>query len=191
VETRVPYRIGVDEYFDLPETNRPQELRFGVLREPPAPGYHHQIIVGELYERLMRHVRRRKLGRVVLSPVDVVLDMQNALVVQPDLVFISRGRLGIATQRVWGAPDMVVEVLSKTNRRHDSTTKVQWYKKYGVRECWLVDPDNRMIDVLDLTPAEYTVRVFLERQWVRSAVFPRLRLRGMDVFGAYASGTNL
>jgi Uma2 family endonuclease len=179
----VEYRITADEYFHLPETNRPQELRFGVLREPPAPGFHHQIIVGALYSRLERHTRRRKLGQLVLSPVDVVLDMTHALVVQPDLVFISRARLGIATQRVWGAPDLVVEVLSKTNRRHDSTTKVGWYKTYGVRECWLVDPDNRMIDVLDLTPPEHTVRVFFERQRVRSLVFPHLRLRGIDVFG--------
>jgi Uma2 family endonuclease len=174
--------ITVDEYLRLPETNRPQELRYGVVREPPAPGYHHQIVVGGLYERLQRHVRRRKLGQVVVSPVDVVLDFEHALVVQPDLVFISRARLGIASERVWGAPDLVVEVLSKTNRRHDSVTKVGWYKTHGVRECWLVDPHNRMIDVLDLTPPEHTVRVFFERQWVRSAVFPHLRLRGMDVF---------
>jgi Uma2 family endonuclease len=178
----VERRLTVEDYLGLPETNRPQELAYGILREPAAPGFHHQIIVGALYDRLNRHVRRRRLGQVVLSPLDVVLDLERALVVQPDLVFVSALRMGICQERVWGAPDLVVEVLSKTNRRHDSTTKVQWYQKYGVRECWLVDPQARLIDVLDLTPSEYAVRVFFDRQRVRSAVLPDVRVRGVDIF---------
>ncbi len=165
------------------ETVRPQELAYGVLREPPAPGFHHQIVVGRMYSRLERHVSRHKAGRVVVSPVDVILDREHALVVQPDIVFISTARLGICTDRIWGAPDLAIEVLSRSNRRHDCTVKVSWYRQYGVRECWLVDPLSCRIEAIDLTGPGNASRVFEKRQIVRSAVLPRLRLRPADVLG--------
>src|SRR5262245_50010350 len=99
-------RLTVEAYLAGEETMRPQELAFGVLREPPAPGFHHQIVVGRLHVRLDRHVNRYGTGRVVLSPVDVILDMEHGLVVQPDLVFVSTARAGICADRIWGAPDL-------------------------------------------------------------------------------------
>ncbi len=174
-------RLTLEAYLAGEETMRPQELEYGVLREPPAPGFHHQIVVGRIYERLERHVHRYKAGLMVLSPVDVILDTERALVVQPDLVFVSTDRLPICTDRIWGAPDLTVEVLSTTNRRHDREVKVEWYREYGVRECWLVDPAARRIDVIDLTTAAGGSHVFEERQLMRSNVLPRLRLRPVDV----------
>jgi hypothetical protein len=76
-------RMTIAEYLIGEETNRPQELAYGVLREPPTPTFEHQMMVGALYRRLDRHVRRHRLGRVVLSPMDVILDVERALVVQP------------------------------------------------------------------------------------------------------------
>ena len=52
--------------------------------------YGHQQVVGELFLRLRTHVHERRLGDVCMAPVDVVLDEQSALGVQPDLIFISR-----------------------------------------------------------------------------------------------------
>lgn len=170
------------EYLAGEETMRPRELAYGILREPPAPGYGHQVIVGQIYKLLDRHVQRVDAGRVVIAPVDVVLDRSRALVVQPDVVFVSRERLGICDQRIWGAPDLVVEVLSSTRRRHDRTVKVEWFRQYGVRECWLADPVSREVEVLDLTAEGGPSRVFHDRQLVRSTVLPRLRLRVESVF---------
>jgi Uma2 family endonuclease len=165
------------EYLGGDETTRPQELAYGILREPPAPGYSHQVIVGRIYELLKGHVRRSRAGRVVISPVDVVLDRERHLVVQPDVVFISEARLGICKERIWGAPDLVVEVLSSATRRHDCTTKVTWFKEYGVRECWLVDPVARTVDVLNLALPDAESVPFESGGVVRSTVLPRLRLR--------------
>jgi Uma2 family endonuclease len=160
---------------------RPQELAYGLLREPPAPTFQHQAIVGRLHVLLERHVRRSAAGRVVASPVDVVLDREHALVVQPDLVFVSAARLDICKDQIWGAPDLVAEVLSMGSHRRDRTVKVAWYRQYGVRECWLVDLIARHIEVLDLAAPGRASRVFEARQMVRSAVLPRLRLRADDV----------
>jgi Uma2 family endonuclease len=175
-------RLSTDEYLAGAETNRPQELAYGLLREPPAPGFHHQIIVARIHVQLDRHVRRYGLGLIVESPVDVILDRERALVVQPDVVFISNGRRAIATDRIWGAPDLAIEVLSRTNRRHDCHRKVGWYRHYDVRECWLVDPDARSITVINLAAADGGARLFDGERTLRSTVLPRLRMRAADAF---------
>jgi len=175
-------RMTLDAYLAGEETNRPQELDYGLLREPAAPGFQHQLVVGRIYTRLDLHVRRQKAGLVVASPVDVILDAERALVVQPDVLFVSNARLGICTDRIWGAPDLVVEVLSMGNRQHDRTIKVGWFRQYGVRECWLVDPFAREVEVIDLTAVRPASRVWAAPQAVRSAVLPRVRLRPSDIF---------
>jgi len=173
--------MGLDEYLAGEETARPRELAYGILREPPAPSFDHQVIVGRVYERLARHVRQRGAGLVVHSPVDVVLDAAQALVVQPDVAFIAAARREICRDRVWGGPDLVVEVLSTATRRHDRTTKLAWYREYGVRECWIVDPISRQIVVVPLTP-QADPRTFEEDHVIRSVVLPRLRFRVRTVF---------
>jgi Uma2 family endonuclease len=175
-------RMTVWEYLGGDETTRPRELAYGILREPPAPAYGHQLVVGRVYELLSGHARRCRAGRVVTSPVDVVLDRQQHLIVQPDVVFVSEERLGICKERIWGAPDLVVEVLSSATRRHDCTMKVAWFKMYGVRECWLVDSVARTVDVLNLAAPDAVSRCFERGQVVRSTVMPRLRLRVDAVF---------
>jgi Uma2 family endonuclease len=143
--------IGVDEYFKKPEGLRPMELVYGFVRQPPAPQYGHQSVVTRLSSLLDAHVRAHGLGRVCVSPVDVVLDTSAALVLQPDIVFISSGRLHIVRDRIWGPPDLAVEVLSRSTARRDRTTKLDWYRRYGVSEVWLVDPKTDSVEVLELS----------------------------------------
>lgn len=141
--------ISVDDYFRMPETLRPQELIYGVVREPPMPFDGHQSVVLRLSVLLDSHVRELGLGRVY-PPLDVVLDREAALTVQPDLLFVSNERGGIVRGHVWGAPDLVVEVASPSTAYRDRTLKLAWYKRYGVRECWLVDPKEERVEVVDL-----------------------------------------
>jgi Uma2 family endonuclease len=84
-----PKLMTVDEYFRTPETLLPAELRFGVLHVAEAPAPRHQSAVANLFVALNAYVRARGIGRVWLSPLDVVLDEDGALIVQPDLMFIS------------------------------------------------------------------------------------------------------
>jgi Uma2 family endonuclease len=135
-------KLTVHEYFEYPETVRPMELVGGFVREPAMPNYQHQRVATRLLALLYAHVQQRGVGEV-LSPMDVVLDEAAALVIQPDLVFVGRDRLGIIRERIWGAPDLVVEIVSPHTERRDRTTKVGWYRNYGVRECWLITPTHQ------------------------------------------------
>jgi Uma2 family endonuclease len=141
-------RQTVERYLSGPEQLRRAELVWGVVREPPAPRYGHQSVVTRATVLLDLHVRSRELGRVCVSPVDVVLDERKALVLQPDLIFVSSARADIIRDQVWGAPDLVVEVLSSATRRRDRTDKLRWYRRYGVREYWLIDPVAKMVTVI-------------------------------------------
>jgi len=139
------------EYLNTPETVLPCELAYGVLRVADAPSIPHQRMVGELFLALTAFVRQRRLGEVLLAPTDVVLDVDRALVVQPDLVFVSSERSHIAADRVYGAPDLAIEILSPHARVGRVDEQVGWFAQYGVRECWLVDLAPLQIAVLGLS----------------------------------------
>lgn len=175
-------RLTTSEYLSGPETNRRRELAWGVVREPPAPAWDHQVLVGRIFTKLNAHATRLGLGKVGVSPLDVVLDPDRHLVVQPDVVFISTQRCGIIKDQIWGAPDLVIEILSPDSRRYDRGQKLDWYARYGVRELWLVDPRDHTVAVCDLIHRRDDLVLYSGAQILRSAVLPRLRLRVSGVF---------
>src|SRR5689334_12951554 len=137
-----PPLMSVGDYLTkTPYTVRPMELIYGALRVAESPTARHQSIVADLFRALDAHVRSRKLGRMWLAPLDVVLDEDRALIVQPDLMFISNTRSSFVTDRVWGPPDLVIEVLSPEPRIGKLGERVRWFAENGVRECWLVRQD--------------------------------------------------
>ena len=148
-------RMTVDQYFRTPETLRPAELAFGVLRVAEAPSVQHQQAVGAFHLALFRHVRRRGLGYVLLSPVDVVLDYDKDLVVQPDLLFVSQARSGILKRSVMGAPDLVLEVLSPNPRVGKLNERLDWFAQYGVREIWLLHQMSKRFEVIRVEQNRY------------------------------------
>jgi Uma2 family endonuclease len=117
-----------------------------------------------------------------VSPIDVVLDRDKALVVQPDIIFIAADRLHIIKDRIWGAPDLVVEVLSPTTAKRDRTTKLGWYRRYGVKECWLIDPKEQRVEVVDLVAPAVRRKTFSASMRVRSRVFPDFRAKAVEFF---------
>ncbi len=166
-------KLSVAEYLAGPEQLNPIELVWGVVKEPPSPRFGHQSVVGNLFYLLRQHVLQHNLGTVCVSPMDVVLDKEKALVVQPDVFFVSSMRAGIIREVVWGAPDVVVEVASRRSVLRDRTTKLDWYRRYGVLECWLIDPSRQLVVVADLKKrGRAAFRRFSRDESVKSGVFP-------------------
>src|SRR6185436_1046290 len=93
---------------ELPETNQPCELWDGELIMSPAPSFEHQEIVLRFYRRLYDWVSKRKIGKVITAPIDMVLSPRR--VTQPDVAFISQDRLGIIRRVIHGPVDLAVEV---------------------------------------------------------------------------------
>ena len=180
-----PKLMTVEDYFTTPETLHPMELIFGVLRVADAPTPRHQQAVGALFMALRRHVESRRLGEVWLSPLDVVLDEARALILQPDLMFISNEREWVVRDRVRGAPDLVIEVLSPHPRIGQLSERLAWFAEYGVRECWLVHQDRREVSVVEFGDRQIGARRdFAYHDAIRSRVLPEFSLSLADIQGS-------
>lgn len=166
--------MTVDEYFtETPLTVRPTELVFGALRVAESPTPRHQSLVADLFRALDVHVRANGSGRMWIAPLDVVLSVREALIVQPDLFFVSRERDWIVTDRVRGAPDLVIEVLSPNPRIGQTDERVSWFARYGIRECWLVRQDQRTVSVLQFGDGREQARAtFASGERIASGVLP-------------------
>lgn len=178
-----PIKLTFDEYCALPATNLPHELIDGELRMPAAPHRRHQEILANIHEALRNHVRSRGLGRVYLAPVDVVLDRGRPLILQPDIFFVSGERVGILSDKVYGAPDLAVEIFSPAGELFDRTEKAVFYAQYGVREYWLVDPATEIIEVRRLEAAgQEVLGVYRRGDTIRSGILPDFALSADAAF---------
>lgn len=138
--------ITVDDYFQLPETNLPIQLIHGELIEMTSPLADHQDMVGEIFY-LFKFIQKTKGGgKPYIAPMDIELDTLN--VPQSDVFWVSDGgQCVLRDKRLFGAPDLIVEVLSPGTMRLDKREKFHLYEKHGVRECWLVHPIEAYIEV--------------------------------------------
>lgn len=166
-------KLTYEDYLQMPEEQR-YELLEGDLRMVPAPGMMHQWVLSNLNSIVKEYVQRQGLGHVYFAPADVILDDDS--VVQPDLLVILRDRLEIVQpEGVRGAPDLIVEVLSPSNAHRDRGVKRRLYARYGVKEYWLVDPQERAVEVTCLRNGVLeTVGVARAGEQVESRLFPGL-----------------
>lgn len=134
--------MTADEYFAGPETLQPHNLIEGLLYVSPFPFWKHQRIVLCLTIATEAFAVEHG-GATILSPMDCRL--ADNTVVQPDIGYIAPGREHIIQDHVMGAPDLVIEVLSRGTRRFDRTKKLDAYGRNGVREAWIVDPETESV----------------------------------------------
>ncbi|OFW01739.1 MAG: hypothetical protein A3I61_15220 [Acidobacteria bacterium RIFCSPLOWO2_02_FULL_68_18] len=174
--------LTTDDYLRTPETLQPAELVYGALRVADAPAVRHQQAVCAFHLALAPHVRERRLGRVLLSPLDVILDWDRALILQPDLVFISHARWHVRRQKIVGAPDLVLEVLSPQPRIGQMQERVAWFAEYGVREIWLLHQLSDHFEVLRTDGGRVVAtEVFDSLTPIKSNVFPEFRRTVDDI----------
>jgi len=168
-------RWTYEEYYRLDDDKR-YEIIDGSLLMAPAPDTFHQDWLNELNLRLTPFVRKNKLGRVFIAPVDVILNAEN--VVQPDLVFVAQRNVSIIQRRgIFGSPDLLVEIISPSTVRRDRYQKKDLYARFGVQEYWLADPGNNSVEVLTLDNGSYRLHVLVEgKGLLKSIVLPAFSL---------------
>lgn len=173
--------LSYDDYLKLPDDQR-YEVVEGELAMTPAPDTDHQVILVDLVSALRSYTRRAGLGTVLAAPTDVILSDHN--VVQPDLLFVSQERLSIVQKRgVFGAPDLVVEILSPSTATRDLGTKRELYSKFEVREYWIVDPMSRSVEVLTQQGGGLeSWQRFVEGETLQSPLLPGLTVNLAEIF---------
>lgn len=151
--TKAHGRYTLEDYLALPEERR-VELIDGEIYDMAAPTYIHQILGDKIQNAFDFYIERKRGSCIaVTSPIDVQLDCDDKTVVQPDVLIVcdlSKLRKG----RVYGAPDLVVEVLSPSTSPKDRILKLAKYKIAGVREYWIVDPKRKRIFVYEFEKSD-------------------------------------
>ncbi len=138
-----PPRTILQAYRSLPEGTMAQLIKNHIIMSP-APLDKHQRISMEISFELVYHVKRNKLGTVRYAPYDVYFDRENAF--QPDICFISNERKHLIEEDgMYGAPDLIIEILSPSTAKYDCHEKKDVYEQYGVLEYWIVNPEDNSV----------------------------------------------
>jgi Uma2 family endonuclease len=149
VQTR---RMTAREFLALPTTNMPYELIHGEEIMSPSPTLSHQRLSSRLFKLIERLVPN---GIVLYAPLDVYLDEEN--VVQPDVLWVAEGGAckPVADKYLSGAPDFIAEILSPGTALRDKKDKFRLYEKFGVREYWIIDPDELLLEIWELREGHF------------------------------------
>ena len=165
-----------EDYFNLlPESNKIIELSEGRLIITPAPTTQHQKILGKLYFSICNYLLKNDLGELIMAPTDVKLWEDN--IRQPDIVFMSNEHSDRITERYWGVPDLVIEILSEHTAKEDRVKKFFEYLRAGIYEYWIIDPFKQSIEIFTLENEAYE----LFGKWCISETAKSKLLKGFEV----------
>lgn len=144
----------LDDYYALPDERR-VELIDGVIYDMASPTSLHQLIGVKIWSQLEAYIQKNDGDCIpFVAPVDVQLDCDNRTMVQPDVLVVC-DRSKIIRRCIYGAPDLIVEVVSEPTRKKDMTIKLEKYRNAGVREYWMVDEDRKQVIVYDFSQRSY------------------------------------
>ena len=159
----------------LPEDGNRYELIDGELYVSSAPGFVHQTILVNIVLTFGYYLADHPIGRIAPG-VGVIFDDYNGVI--PDLIFVTHERMRktLRGSRFYAAPEIFIEILSPgaSNERRDRNVKLNLYATRGAGEYWIVDPENRGVEIHrrnesgDLT-FEQTLR---EKDELTSALLP-------------------
>ncbi len=170
-----------EDYLRLTDDKR-YELINGRLEEMPAPSFEHQKFLKRLINLLVNFAEmERGLGEILPVPFDVILS--DTVVVQPDIVFISNENLkNIKQGRLFGPPDLAVEIVSPSSYYRDRYEKFNLYEKHGIKEYWIVLPGEKVIEVWCLKDGKYVLHsVAAEKGEVKSCVLKGFKIKVEEV----------
>ncbi len=145
-------KITFEDYMEMEETNRIVELIDGELVMTPPPLDEHQKDVIGLLLFLGKVLKN---GALRVAPCGLHI---GGHMFEPDIFWVSadNDRCVLVDGKYWeGAPDLVVELLSKSTEYRDRGIKYDTFQKHGVREYWLVEPLTKFVEVYVLAGSKF------------------------------------
>jgi len=171
-----------EDYRELPNDQKIYQVIGGKLLMVPAPSTRHQNVSRNLEFIIWSFVKDHDLGVVYYAPIDMVFSSVD--IVQPDIVLITRNRLAIVKVKgIFGAPDWVIEIVSPSTSKIDIKLKKDLYERFGVREYWIVYPEDERVEVYLLEGGNYKLRgAFLKHDILQVSTIERLKVNLEEVF---------
>ncbi len=171
------------DYFKWQLKDRVELIKGKIFKMSPAPNVQHQRVSRELGIHFYNYLKPQKC-EVFFAPFDVLLEL-NALkntVVQPDICVVCDPNK-IDKQGCIGPPDLIVEILSPGNNAKELKTKYDLYEEAGVKEYWIIQPNEQTLIIYTLKDGKYLPSKLLSTtDRVNSEVLPDLELRLEEIF---------
>jgi Uma2 family endonuclease len=183
---RIEPLMTVDDLDAMPEDGHRYEVIEGELFVSRAPGLPHQIISGNIHHQFKSFLDENPIGRIIATP-GLILSQYSGVI--PDLVFYThaRGEEIIANDRLNAAPEIVIEILSygSENVSRDRVAKRQLYAKHNVNEYWIVDSENRSVEIYRLAHQGLELSSMLQNDdEITSPALPGFTCRLAKIFEA-------
>jgi Uma2 family endonuclease len=177
-----PLGMTAEELFDLPDDGMRHELVEGELRTMTPAGYDHGRAVMRIGARILEHVEAHDLGEVLAAETGFVVHRRPDTVRAPDVAFVAHDRVPQAEVPGFPdlVPDLVVEVVSPSDRASDVSAKAAMWVDAGVRLVWIVDPQARLATVY--RPGGLAAVVGADGSLDGEDVLPGLRLALRSIF---------
>ena len=146
--------LTYDDYVALtPRDSGNYELHNGKIIYMASPSPRHQDVSLNLSARMLFHANSNNLGKVYQAPLDTKFDEINTF--QPDILFVAKKNLSIiGKKKIEGAPDLVVEILSESNKPKEMSYKKYIYESCLVKEYWLINLEKSVVTVYLNTEGE-------------------------------------
>lgn len=176
--------LTIEDLDACPDDGNRYELIGGELFVSRAPGVRHQRVLHNLQTEFELYLRQNPIG-ILVPGAGAVFSQSDAVI--PDLVFVLNERWEDVTTgpRITGAPDIVIEIISPgtENRRRDLLVKRQLNAKYGVAEYWVIDPENRSVDIYRLLGQTLErIATLMDDEQITSPMLPDFQLEIPAIF---------
>jgi len=169
-------KYTIDDYLMLEEGAPFQLINYDLIMSPSPLPIHQQILYALSEIIVLYNIQHGRQGQWLYSPMDVKFDEGNIL--QPDILYISEERKQeLIKDRIEGAPDLIIEILSPSNAYYDLRQKKDIYERYGVKEYIIIDPIQQNADLYILKDGVY----ILGQKAQLGEVLKSLLLPGFDI----------
>lgn len=178
------------DYYSWRFEERVELIKGKIFKMGDAPGGNHQLISGSIAGELYQFLKGKKM-HVFMAPFDIrlvgdeIADEDVRTVVQPDISVICDSVKLLDQRSCLGSPDIVVEILSPGNNVKELKIKYDLYEEFGVKEYWLVYPDEQSLIQYVLTDEgkfAHTGRPLTGGDKLTTSILPGFELALNDVF---------
>jgi Uma2 family endonuclease len=175
-----PQHYTVSDYATWNDNQRYELLHGRVHAMAPAPTLQHQAISRNLSFEVIHFLKPKAKCQIFYAPIDVYLS--DDTVVQPDIIVVC-DPAKLASKGCVGAPDLIVEILSPSTSKTDWKAKYQLYEQVGVREYWIVNPDDQLVHVFSLLNSKFQLDgTYTAEDAVKIGIFDDITIDLKNVF---------
>lgn len=175
------------DYLTWPEGER-WEIIDGIPYLQAAPTWQHQAISGNIFGQFFEYLKNKPC-QVFAAPFDLRLpeakekDEETTIVTQPDLVIICN-RVGLKGTGYYGMPELIIEITSPSTGKMDRLIKFNKFEKAGVKEYWIVEPEQKIVSVFVLQDNNRYGRpeMYAEEDQITVSIFPDLLIDLKSIF---------